>query len=322
MSFLPPRGSVATGVAPASHANPGAALPVLGVLVLAIAVLVAGCAGRNPGKIEDPLKLKRISFDMRIGANDNQPARVDLLRVRDARKADELLRLETDAWFGEDGKAFLLANPKTVHDRWELVPGETFGPFKVGRRGKFAGILFCDSGGATRPMRLERDGDITVVVSDEGCTFAEAPRKESWRQRGRRSLRAELSFEMPPEANRNRPIQVELVRMHREELVEELRRHSGAAWFGGIAHAYRADHPEAIYDTWELVPGATYGPFRLAVNRSVAGVLYCGRSQEKPLMLPWAKRVEVLVEEDGCRLHSRSRESSRPWWNPFARGNR
>lgn len=143
-------------------------------LAVAMLLLVAltACAGRSPSEPpERPLRLKRIELSMADNANQDWPARVELVRMKDARLADELLRFETDDWFGEGGRAFKNGHPEVFFDDWEVVPGTTIGPFDVRLRDDVVGVLFCDTRADPPPLRFERNGDVMVRVEEGGCTL-------------------------------------------------------------------------------------------------------------------------------------------------------
>lgn len=282
--------------------------------LLAALLLIAGCAGRGNDRIDDPLRLKRISFDMKPGANGNRPVRIDMVRVTDRAKVTELVGMDAPTWYGADGEAFRAANPGAALDRWELVPGRPAGPFDIARRRRAAGILFCDARGGLSPLRLDRRRHVTVTVDERGCTIAGDRPKESFGDRLRRSKTTRLSFEVDAQVNGRRPLRVALVRVKDAGLVSDLSRYDGDSWFGTGGAAFRVDHPDALYDDWELVPGGSYGPFRLAVNRKVAGMLFCGMPGARPLRLDWARTLEVKIDVDGCRLPMSPREAR---WNPL-----
>ena len=269
---------------------------------LLVVLIAGGCAGRDPFAIDDPLKLKRVSLAMAAGANGNRPARVELVRVGDMRLFDELIATDTTAWFDDVGEAFHRANPRAVYDAWELVPGHVSGPHDVKAKGRFAGVLFCDAPAGAAPFRVERDRSLTVVIDDNGCRLEGGKRRRSVLRAFRRPKKVDLSFAMGPAANGNRPLRVQLVRVDDTALVADLARLSGAAWFGAGGRAFRRDHPGAAVDDWELVPGSTHGPFTLAVNGRVNGMLFCGPTRDLPIEVPWRRRVAVQVDVDGCSL--------------------
>lgn len=273
-------------------------------MAVLVSLIAAACAGRNPYEIDDPVKLKRMSFVMAPGANGNWPARVELVRVEDSRLVADLIATDTSAWFGETGDAFRRAHPGASYDAWELVPGQSAGPVDVKRKGKFAGVLFCDAQSGSTPFRVRRDGHLTVVIDDTGCRLEGIARKN---RRSRRSKTIDVTFAMSTASNGNRPLRVELVHVDDKDLVSDLTRMSGAAWFRAGGRAFRREHPDVSVDDWELVPGRHHGPFRVAVNRKVNGVLFCGLSQ--PLELRWRRRIEVEVDGQGCRIAGAPRQS-------------
>ena len=287
-------------------------------MVVLVSLIATACAGRNPYAIDDPVKLKRMSFVMAPGANGNRPARVELVRVADERLVAELIATDTSAWFGATGDAFKRAHPKAPYDAWELVPGHAAGPVNVKRKGKFAGILFCDAQSGSTPFRVQRDGHLTVVIDDTGCRLEGVARKKSIHRRWRRPKTVDVSFAMGSATNGNRPLRVELVRVDDRSLVSDLTRMSGTAWFRAGGRAFRREHPDVSVDDFELVPGRHHGPFRLAVNGKVNGVLFCGPSRNPPLELRWHRRIEVEVDGQGCRMSGTTRRVD----NPLTRGER
>lgn len=283
--------------------------------VVVALVCVGGCLGRDAAKVDDPLKLRNISITMEAGTNGDRPARVELVRVRDARLVPQLIAIDPADWFGAEGEAFRGANPKAVYDSWEPVPGLGSGPHDVRVRGKFAGVLFCKTREASPPLRVERDGSLTVVIDESGCRIDGGKYAESRAARGRRSKSVELSFAVTSQTNRNRPVRVELVQVDDADLVDALARLPGSAWFAESGRMFRRTHPDALVNDWELVPGSAYGPFRLAVNRKLQGVLFCGSTARGPLRVEWRHKIEVEIDNEGCRLSERV--SNRRRWNPL-----
>ena len=106
---------------------------------------------------------------MERGANTNSPGRVDLVRVADPAVVDKLLAIDTATWFETQRDAFRNAHPEAFIDEWEPVPGVVVGPEPVALEADLAGVLFCAAARAAPPIRLERDGDLIVHVTDAGC---------------------------------------------------------------------------------------------------------------------------------------------------------
>ena len=120
---------------------------------------------------EHPLRLDSLTFAMPAGVNANRPARAALVRVQDARLVPELMQIENSAWFGASGEVFRHKHPGAFYDDWELVPGYVAGPFKVAVDAQVEGVLFCDTRVGSPPLRVERDGDVTVAIADTDCTL-------------------------------------------------------------------------------------------------------------------------------------------------------
>lgn len=142
--------------------------------VVLAALVTAGCAGsadRTAVATEParPLELETLKLVMEHGANDNSPARVDLVRAQDVKLIDRLLGIESGAWFAGERDAFRSAHPEVLFDEWEPVPGFVVGPEKVAVDVVVAGVLFCGVNDGSAPLRLERDGDVAVHIGDDGC---------------------------------------------------------------------------------------------------------------------------------------------------------
>ena len=286
-------------------------------------LLTVACAGRNGGGVEEPLELDTVSFRMAAGVNGDRPARVALVRVDDDRLAEELLGIETAAWFGGEDRAFRNAHPASVHDGWEVVPGHDAGPFDVEVDEDLVGVLFCDTRIDGPPLRLERDGDLVFDVSGEGCALRGGSRKESFFDRLRRRKRVDVTFALSPDANGSRPVRVELVRTPDTQLVTELARLDSQAWFSQAGREFRARHSDALFDDWELVPGATYGPFELGVNDKADGVLFCGTPAGRALRVKWQRNIEIEIDARSCRFRVErvADRTGRTWrWNPLTWG--
>lgn len=142
-------------------------------LVLAV-VLAAGCTVvRDPSVVSPvtPAWLDSLTFVVEAGANANRPVRVALVRVQEAAPMFELMGIESAGWFATEGDGFRRTHPETLVDDWELVPGRVVGPFEVAVDALVSGVLFCETGSASSPLPVERDGDVTVKVGDDGCTL-------------------------------------------------------------------------------------------------------------------------------------------------------
>ena len=140
---------------------------------LLIALLATGCGGgaqkeavTTPARL---LELESLTFRVKAGVNANRPVRVELVRVRDADQVRELTRIDPAAWFQSAGEAFCQAHPDAFCDDWELVPGRRTGPFDMAVDEKVAGVLFCESLTGAPPLRMVRNGDVMVVIEDDGC---------------------------------------------------------------------------------------------------------------------------------------------------------
>ena len=151
--------------------------PSLHATWLLFGSLLVGCGGGGGRQEEQihtparPLVLNTLSFTVEAGVNSNSPVRVELVRVHDMSLISELIRIETSAWFGSAGDAFRQAHPEAIYDPWELPPGLQFGPFAMAVDGQVAGVLFCEAGSGTPPIRMEINGDVGVTISDGGCTL-------------------------------------------------------------------------------------------------------------------------------------------------------
>ena len=294
-------------------AHPGTLPRALGAGTLAVALLAVGCAGNGQQRIEQSANLRTLTFAMDVNVNRNRPAAVELVRVADENLVDELLAIDTAAWFGGEGKAFRLANPSAVTDTWEVVPGSPSEPYDVSlkrgfgkrmlRRGKVAGVLYCDTWAPSPPSRIVRDGHVSVTVSDDGCALADPSAKRSLFSRlGRRGRT--VSFAVASGANGNRPVTVALVATKDVGLVDELLRIDGEAWFAAAGTPFREANPDVIYEAWEVVPGDVHEA-RLAVMRGVTGVVFCGVPGAAALRLArsdWKRKVAIEVGDGGCRF--------------------
>ena len=114
-----------------------------------------------------------------------------------------------------------------------------------------------------------------------------------------------VTFEMAAEANGRRPARVALVQFANPSLAEQLVAIAPAEWFAAKGEAFRAAHPDAYYDDWELVPGLVAGPFDLRVDEYVSAVLFCDTdAAAAPLRIAEDGDLAVHIERAGCEVHS------------------
>ena len=112
-----------------------------------------------------------------------------------------------------------------------------------------------------------------------------------------------LTFTVEAGANANRPVRVALARVRDTGSMSELTRIESTAWFGAAGDAFRRAHPEAFAHDWELVPGRVAGPYDVAVDALVAGVLFCETAAgSPPLPVDRDGDVMVAVGDGGCTL--------------------
>lgn len=141
---------------------------------LTFVAMLTGCGSGapRPEPPERPLRLQQIALEMIEDPNRSSPVRVELVRVADTRLLPEILRIETNDWFGLPGQSFRSAHPEAFFDSWEVVPGTAIGPFQVGVEEDVAGVLFCDTLAAPPPLRFELDGAVRVTIDDDGCELS------------------------------------------------------------------------------------------------------------------------------------------------------
>ena len=161
-----------------------------------------------------------------------------------------------------------------------------------------------------------RSALLLIVLLATGC--GGGTQKESVTTPVRLLELESLTFRVKAGANANRPVRVELVRVQDTDRIRELTRIDPAAWFESAGEAFCQAHPEAFCDDWELVPGRLTGPFEMAVDEKVAGVLFCeSLTGAPPLRMDRNGDVMVDIEDDGCAVSGGEpvREPSR--WNPL-----
>ena len=110
------------------------------------------------------------------------------------------------------------------------------------------------------------------------------------------------------------PVPVGLARVKDEALVQPLLAIDAMAWFGEAGERFRNAHPQARFDSWEVVPGSVIGPVEVKVAGDWAGVLFCGlRSGAVPLRVEQNSNVTVRIEDAGCVLEGGERSKEVPW---------
>ena len=113
-----------------------------------------------------------------------------------------------------------------------------------------------------------------------------------------------VTFEMAATANGGRPARVALVQFANPGLAEQLVAIAPGDWFGAKGEAFRAAHPDAYYDDWELVPGLVAGAFDLRVEEYVSAILYCDTdTAPAPLRIEDDGDLAVHVVPDGCEVY-------------------
>ena len=284
-----------------------------------LCALLLACQTAAPQQqpVRQAVAVQTVSLRMAPSTNENRPVSVELARVPTTALVEELLAMDTGAWFGEPGDRFRNTHADGVYDFWEMVPGEDTGPFDVRVPGRHAAVLFCDVGGRL-PMRFERDGDVLITVSNEGCTIAGgcASREPgvldiAWAGRpcaGRRGPRSVwpanvryIAFETSERVNRNAPVAVELVRTGDDELLEELLDITTDGWFSGPGHEFRLARPDLLVDRWELPPGGSFGPYDVRAQRGLAAVLFCRTPLSPgPVLLDPSATVTIDIDDGGC----------------------
>ncbi len=140
---------------------------------------ISGCAGNGEDKgesaLESPVSVERVTLTMGLGANNNWPVTVELVRIKKPEQLAQLLRMETDQWFEEQGEVFkqTYLYPEAYYDMWEIVPGTTVGPISVEEADtEVAGVIFCHTRQKALPKRFDIDGDAIVQIGNEGCALS------------------------------------------------------------------------------------------------------------------------------------------------------
>ena len=149
---------------------------IWGLLVPCIVLpALAGCGGALEGDAGPVVvDITSVVVEMSSNANDDWPARVDLVRVDDAGIYARVIAVNPAEWFdGEGRRKFEDAHPQAYLDRWEIVPGTSIGPYDLGIFDDVAAVLLCDVESAPPPKAVAREGDLRIVVTDAGCEIRE-----------------------------------------------------------------------------------------------------------------------------------------------------
>lgn len=159
--------------------------------------LAGGCASRRPGLLsvawggrtctgralprpEYPTRIREISFEVAEGSNGNWPVSVELVRTADGSLIEQLMDIDTAAWFDELAEEFRNANPTVRYDSWEVVPGTVAGPYAIRLDGLAAGVLFCRASGSFGPIPVGPAASAVVVIDAGGCELQSRARPRSW----------------------------------------------------------------------------------------------------------------------------------------------
>jgi len=112
-----------------------------------------------------------------------------------------------------------------------------------------------------------------------------------------------VSVAMMPDVNERWPVPVELVRVGDESLVQTLLQIETGDWFGEAGDNFRLANPDAVFDSWEIVPGTSIAPVNVARHGRMGGVLFCGlREPSPPVRVAHRGWLRILVNESGCAL--------------------
>ena len=153
---------------------------------------------------------------------------------------------------------------------------------------------------------------LILVFLGSGCTVSnDGP------QSPQRPLRIKtLTLAMERGVNADWPVAVGLARVDDEALVQPLLAIGAMAWFGKAGRKFRQAHPQARFDSWEVVPGSVIGPVDVRAQGDWAGVLFCGlRSMAVPLRVEQDGDVTVRIEDAGCVLEGDGRSKESSWLN-------
>ena len=143
------------------------------------AMLAAGCGiGEKSGDADavQVLEIDSIVLEMKAGVNDDWPARVSLVRVDDVGLMNNLLHMDTRAWFGEGGRRhFATRIPRHSTTTGKSCRDRASDRFDAWIDEDVVGVMFCGTRGNPPPLRLTTNGDIRIEIGHEGCAVAAPP---------------------------------------------------------------------------------------------------------------------------------------------------
>lgn len=114
-----------------------------------------------------------------------------------------------------------------------------------------------------------------------------------------------VSVAMLPDINGNWPAPVELVRVNDEAQVQTLLQLDTGEWFfGETGENFRLANPDAVFDSWEIVPGTSIRAVNVARHGRFGGVLFCGLRDNAPPPVRVAQRgwLRITVTATGCAI--------------------
>ena len=111
-----------------------------------------------------------------------------------------------------------------------------------------------------------------------------------------------VTLVMAAEVNDNWPVAVQLVRVGDADLLRELLAIESGAWFDGEGDKFRSANPNALFETWQVVPGTVVGPVSVRTRKRLAAVLFCNLSGRVPQRIEREGAIVVRIEDDGCKV--------------------